>query len=237
MSDPIVLRHLGEMPYLEALELQKEMASARAREAIGDTALFLTHPHTFTIGRRGSREDILVSEGELSALGVQVHDVDRGGKVTYHGPGQWVVYPIFKLERRGGDVVGYVRQLEEVMIRVAARLGVTAGRIPGLTGVWVGDRKIGAIGVRLHLGVTYHGLALNVAPDLSYFGRIIPCGITDKGVSSLQAEGAPGVTMEGAGRALEGELLEVFGARKNMDGAGRPEGFPSGRGEARHIAR
>lgn len=175
------------MPYTEAWMWQKELVSQRSTGAIGDMLLLLQHPPTITLGRASHPEHVLISLEELAQRGVALVESDRGGDATYHAPGQLVGYPILKLSQHGGDVVRYIRELEEVLIRVLATYGIAAGRVDGLTGVWVGDEKVAAIGVRLSAsGVTSHGFALNVAPDLTGFAQIVPCGISDRGVTSLE---------------------------------------------------
>ncbi|WP_029214794.1 lipoyl(octanoyl) transferase LipB [Kallotenue papyrolyticum] len=182
------VRWLGRIDYRRAWELQKELAARRAAETIPDTLLLLEHPHTYTFGSRGRRahEHLLVPRAELEAAGITVLDVDRGGDVTYHGPGQLVGYPILRLADYGLDAVSYIRAIEAALIEVAASYGLPAGRIRHLSGVWVGDQKLAAIGTKVDVnGITQHGFALNVTTDLSYFAKIIPCGIRHKGVASL----------------------------------------------------
>lgn len=178
------LLRLGGVPYGQAWETQRALAEARREGRVGDLLLLLEHPHVFTLGRRGREGDILADAATLASLGAEVHHVDRGGEVTYHGPGQVVGYPILDIRPLGGPR-RYVRGLEETIIRALADLGVPAERWPGRTGVWVRGEKIAAIGVRVSRGVTTHGFAVNVDPDLSYFGAIVPCGIPDTSVTSL----------------------------------------------------
>lgn len=175
---------LGTVPYAEALALQTDLHARRTRGEIPDTLVLLEHPHVYTIGRRGSADDVLWDAETLRRRGVDVVEADRGGQVTYHGPGQLVGYPIIDLGP-GADLVGYVRRLEDVLIATLARFDISAVRDPANTGVWVGNAKIAAIGVRVTRSVTKHGFALNVSPDLSYFAGIVPCGIFDKGVTSM----------------------------------------------------
>jgi lipoyl(octanoyl) transferase len=178
--------HLGELPYVEAWALQRRIAAERSAGACGDTLLLTAHPHTFTLGSRSDPADLLVAPAELAREGVAVVQCDRGGAITYHGPGQIVGYPILKLSHYGGDTQRYLRMLEDVIIRTVGAYGVAAGRCAGMTGVWVGDAKIAAIGVRVTAGgVTLHGFAINIAVDLRYFDQIVPCGIRDRGVTSL----------------------------------------------------
>jgi lipoyl(octanoyl) transferase len=181
-------RRLGRVPYAEALALQRSLVEERRAGRIGDTLLLLEHPHVLTLGVRGDggRGHILATEDALAARGIAVHETGRGGDVTYHGPGQIVGYPIVDLNPDRRDVHRYVRDLETVLIRTAADYGIDAGRVDGLTGVWVGNEKLAAIGVRIARWVTSHGFALNVATDLSHFELIVPCGIADRGVTSLE---------------------------------------------------
>jgi lipoyl(octanoyl) transferase len=179
--------HGGRMDYLAAWEWQRELVRQRSAGAIGDTLLLIEHPHTYTLGRSTKEGHLLITPFQLAEQGIALVESDRGGDITYHGPGQVVGYPILKLSQHGGDLLRYLRLLEETLIVALASYGVTAGRIAGLTGVWIGDTKIAAIGVKLSAsGVTQHGFALNVATDLRYFQQIIPCGIADKGVTSLE---------------------------------------------------
>jgi len=184
---PLHVRRLGRVPYAEGVALQQRLVEERRRGEIPDTLLLLEHPHVITLGVKvhHDRSHVVASADELARRGVEVHESGRGGDVTYHGPGQLVGYPIFDLSPDRQDLHRYVRDIEEALIRALARFGVTAGRIPGLTGVWVGDDKVAAIGVRISRWITSHGFALNVGTDLDYFGLIVPCGITDHGVTSL----------------------------------------------------
>jgi lipoyl(octanoyl) transferase len=181
------LIHAGRMDYLAAWEWQRELVRQRSAGVIGDTLLLIAHPHTYTLGRSTKDGHLLITPEQLTEQGIALVESDRGGDITYHGPGQVVGYPILKLSQHGGDLLRYLRMLEETLIVALASYGVTAGRIAGLTGVWVGDAKIAAIGVKLSAsGVTQHGFALNVATDMRYFQQIIPCGIADKDVTSLE---------------------------------------------------
>lgn len=203
---------LGTVDYQEAWDLQRRLAEARREGAIPDTLLLLEHPHTYTLGRRGNRENILLSPEELSGRGIAVYEVDRGGDVTYHGPDQLVGYPILKLEP-GFTYVGYIRALERALLEAVRVLGVRAELKEGYSGVWVGEEKLCAIGVKVDAyGVTSHGFALNVNTDLSYFGHIVPCGITDKGVTSLQSVLGRRVSPRRVERAVIGNLAETFGS-------------------------
>ncbi|HEX2207109.1 MAG TPA: lipoyl(octanoyl) transferase LipB [Longimicrobium sp.] len=193
------VRRLGLISYGDALELQAELVKQRRAGEIPDTLLLLEHPHVITLGSGSHDENVLVSPEERAARGIELFDTGRGGDVTYHGPGQLVGYPIFDLKPDRQDLHRYLRDIEEALIGVLADFGLRSGRKDGLTGVWVDDRKLGAIGVRVSSGwITSHGFALNVTTDLSFFGTIIPCGIRDHGVGSLSTELARAVTMEEA---------------------------------------
>jgi lipoyl(octanoyl) transferase len=180
------VRRLGRVPYAQALDLQADLVAQRQADAIPDTLLLLEHDPVFTLGRNARPEHVLLPAGALRARGFDVFETGRGGDVTYHGPGQVVGYPILRLPPARQDVHRYVRDLEEVMIRACADEGVAAGRVPGKTGAWVGGDKVGAIGVRIARWVTSHGFALNVANDLAPFGLIVPCGIREGGITSLE---------------------------------------------------
>ncbi len=205
------VRRLGLVPYLEAWALQNRLAEGRRAGVAPDTLILLEHPHTYTIGRSGTRDHVFLTEAELTARGITCLDVDRGGDVTYHGPGQLVGYPIFELEPPA-DVGRYLRNLEDCLIDTLADFGIAAGRLSGYTGVWIGDRKIAAIGVKVSQGVTTHGFALNVSTDLSLFTHILPCGIPDKGVTSMAVElgRAPAMT------EVEDRVVAHFGERFAM---------------------
>jgi len=181
-------RRLGRVPYADALAMQRALVEDRKAGRVGDILLLVEHPHVLTLGVRGDggRAHILVDEGVLASRSIEVFETGRGGDVTYHGPGQIVGYPIIDLKPDRCDVHRYVRDLEEVLIRVAEDYGVTGTRVDGLTGVWVGREKLAAIGVRISRWVTSHGFALNVTTDLEYFSLIVPCGIADRGVTSLE---------------------------------------------------
>jgi lipoyl(octanoyl) transferase len=181
------IRRLGRVPYADALALQRSLVEERRAARVDDLLLLLEHPHVLTLGVRGDggRAHILVTPDALDSRGVEVHETGRGGDITYHGPGQIVGYPIIDLQPDRCDVHRYVRDIEEVLIRTAADYGVEARRVEGLTGVWVGRDKLAAIGVRIARWVTSHGFALNVTTDLEYFNLIVPCGIADRGVTSL----------------------------------------------------
>jgi len=183
----LTVRRLGRVPYADALALQRARVDLRRAGEVGDELLFVEHPHVLTLGVRGDggRSHILATADTLAARGVEIHETGRGGDITYHGPGQIVGYPIIDLNPDRRDVHRYVRDLEEVLIRTAADYGVEAARVQGLTGVWVGAEKLAAIGVRIARWITSHGFAFNVTTDLDYFGLIVPCGVADRGVTSL----------------------------------------------------
>jgi len=205
------IRRLGRIPYALGLEIQAQLVADRQSDRTGDTLLLLEHERVFTLGRGGRRENLLLPEAALRAQGFSVHETGRGGDVTYHGPGQLVAYPILCLPPSRRDVHRYVRDLEEVMIRTCSDYGVAAGRIPGLTGCWIGDEKVGAIGVRIARWVTSHGLALNVSTDLSPFQLIVPCGLSGRGVTSLERAAARRLSLEEVGSRLACEFAGVFG--------------------------
>jgi lipoyl(octanoyl) transferase len=185
----VAVEDLGLVPYGDALALQAERVRQRREGAIPDTLLLLQHPHVITLGSGTHPENILADAEERDRLGIALFETGRGGDVTYHGPGQLVGYPILDLKPDRCDLHRYLRDLEEVLILALADLGLLAGRVEGLTGVWVGERKLAAIGVRVSSGwITSHGFALNVATDLSYFETIVPCGIRDHGVGSVAGE-------------------------------------------------
>lgn len=211
---PLDVRRLGRVPYGEGLELQRALVEDRRAGRVGDVLLLLEHPHVITLGSRSdaARSHVLASPQRLQELGVELFETGRGGDVTYHGPGQLVAYPILDLRPDRADVHHYVRNLEEVMIRVTSRFGLEAGRIEGLTGTWVGSSKIGAIGVRISRWITSHGLAYNVNSALEYFNLIIPCGIRGHGVTSLQRELGREVPMSEVEDALAEEFRAVIQA-------------------------
>jgi lipoyl(octanoyl) transferase len=183
---PLVVRRLGRVPYGRGLELQAELVAERQAGRIPDQLLLLEHDPVFTLGRNARQENVLFPAEALRARGFEVFETGRGGDVTYHGPGQLVGYPILELAPERRDVHRYVRDLEELMIRTCADYGLAARRVEGLTGAWLGEQKVGAIGVRIARWVTSHGFALNVGTDLSAFDLIVPCGIRGRGVTSLE---------------------------------------------------
>jgi lipoyl(octanoyl) transferase len=205
------VRRLGVVPYADALALQRSLVEARRAGHVPDLLLLLQHPPVITLGVKGDggRANIVAEGAQLARLGIDVSETGRGGDVTYHGPGQIVGYPILDLRPDRCDVHCYVRDLEDVMIRVCADYGVSAGRVKGLTGAWVGENKIGAIGVRVSRWITSHGFAFNVTTDLRHFDLIVPCGIADRGVTSLQQAAGRDVPLE----EVEDSLVRHFAQR------------------------
>jgi lipoyl(octanoyl) transferase len=203
------VRRLGQVPYDEAWSLQNRLAETRRAGLASDTLILLEHPHTYTIGRSGTRDHVFLTQGELEARGITCLDVDRGGDVTYHGPGQLVGYPILDLGPQP-DVGLYLRNLEGCLIDVLADFGIVAGRLSGYTGVWIGDNKIAAIGIKVSQGVTTHGFALNVSTDLSLFNHILACGIPDKGVTSMARELGAAPPMAAVEEAVIARFTERF---------------------------
>jgi lipoyl(octanoyl) transferase len=183
------VRDLGRIGYAEAFALQRELVEQRKQGRIADQLVFVEHPHVITLGRNGNMENLLASEEVLRRAGIEFHPTDRGGDITYHGPGQIVGYPIFDLREWKRDVVAYVRAIEQVIVDVLGQFGIEAGLLKGCTGVWVQRKKVAAIGVHVSRCVTSHGFALNHTTDLSYFQYIVPCGLT-KPVTSMQELGA-----------------------------------------------
>ncbi|MGC2297842.1 MAG: lipoyl(octanoyl) transferase LipB [Acidobacteriaceae bacterium] len=212
------LLQLGRVPYSEGLEVQRRLVEARYEERIGNTLVLLEHPPVLTLGRNASRANILATDEFLAYRGVEVHEINRGGDVTYHGPGQLVGYPIFDLRsftpRLGA--VEYVRLMEEALIRACGDFGVKTARIPGRTGVWtmaggsIREKKIAAIGVHIARGITSHGFAFNVNPDLRDFDLIVPCGIADREVTSLEREADPPPAMEAVRNAVARQFGHAF---------------------------
>lgn len=217
----VYVRDLGRVPYADAFALQQRLVTERKRGEIADQLLFVEHPHVVTMGRNGHSENLLASPELLDRAGIELHSTDRGGDVTYHGPGQVVGYPIFDLREWKRDVVAYVRALEDVLIGALAEFGIEGGRVTGATGVWVGEgdkaAKVAAIGVHISRWVTSHGFALNVETDLSYFRYIVPCGLT-KPVTSLRELGC-GASRQQVLDALARGFGKTFGRNLRMERA------------------
>lgn len=224
--EPVVACHMGRLAYAPAWALQKQV-QARLIEAkrvtppqpLPHLLLLVEHPHVYTLGKSGDPSHLLLSEEALSRHGATFFEIDRGGDITYHGPGQLVAYPLLDLDRFYTDIHRYLRELEDVVIRTCADYGLAGDRVEGRTGVWIGpdargpERKICAMGVRLSRWVTMHGLALNLNTDLDFFGHIVPCGIADRGVTSLQAElGGHAVDEEAARTRFLGHFADRFAA-------------------------
>lgn len=209
---PLEVRRLGMVPYQEALVLQRALVEERRAERVPDILLLLEHPPVITLGVKGDggRGNIIATEQRLAELGVEVSETGRGGDVTYHGPGQIVGYPILDLRPDRCDVHRYVRDVEEVMIRVCADYGLKAGRVKGLTGTWIGPDKIGAIGVRISRWITSHGFALNVSTNLDHFNLIVPCGIATGGVTSIARAAGHQVPLAEVEDRLARHFCEVF---------------------------
>ncbi len=230
MSKPVVsFKDLGHAPYKETWDFQEELFERNVQrklqnrlegkadgEGTEDVLLFVEHPHVYTLGKSGDAFHLLVSEEKLKEIGATYYPINRGGDITYHGPGQIVGYPLLDLEHFFTDIHKYMRCLEEAIIRTIAHYGITGGRIDGLTGVWLDiddpkkARKIAALGVKCSRWLTMHGFAFNVNTDLNYFNYIVPCGITDKTVTSLSKELGREMDMEEVKRILLQELAEVF---------------------------
>ena len=211
------------MPYAEALSLQRSLVEDRRAGRVDDTLLLVEHPHVLTLGVRGDggRSHLLATPDILASRSVEVHETGRGGDITYHGPGQVVGYPIIDLKPDRCDVHRYVRDLEAVLIRTAARYGVAGERVEGLTGVWVGRDKLAAIGVRIARWITSHGFAFNVTTDLEYFNLIVPCGIADRGVTSLARLLGRTVQQAEVEAHVVSDFRQVFGYEQVSESASR----------------
>ena len=211
----VEVRRLGVVPYADGLELQRDLVGRRKADQIPDQLLLLEHPPVITLGvkTRNDRSHVVATVETLEEEGVEVFESGRGGDVTYHGPGQLVAYPIIDLRPDRCDVHRYVRDLEEVLIRTSAAFGIVARRSEGLTGAWVGEEKLAAIGVRIARWITSHGFALNVSTNLSHFGLIVPCGISDKGVTSLEKLLARQLPMASVEDAVVDAFCAVFQRR------------------------
>ena len=208
---PLDVRRLGVVSYADGLDLQAELVVARRAGDIPDTLLLLEHPHVITLGSGSRREHVLADADERAARGIELFETGRGGDVTYHGPGQLVAYPVLDLKPDRKDLHRYLRDLESMLIRVAGAFTIDALRSEGLTGVWTDVGKLAAIGVRVSSGwITSHGVALNVSTDLDYFQTIVPCGIADREVTSLERELGRSVPMDEASEALVEAFCGVF---------------------------
>ncbi|MDX1674751.1 MAG: lipoyl(octanoyl) transferase LipB [Longimicrobiales bacterium] len=206
------VRRLDRVAYADGLALQEELVAARRAGRIPDTLLLLEHPHVITLGSSSDVSHVLLDEGERRLLGIELFETGRGGDVTYHGPGQLVGYPILDLKPDRKDLHRYIRDLESSLIRLLETYGLEADRKEGLTGVWVGDEKVAAIGVRVSSGwITSHGFALNVGTDLSFFGSIVPCGIREHGVTSMERLLGREVDREEVETRVAEALAGVFG--------------------------
>src|SRR5687768_12067687 len=201
---------LGRVDYPAAWSWQRELFLSRLEGDVDDTLMLLEHPPTYTLGRRAAEDDLVYDRSQRVARGISLFEVDRGGRATYHGPGQLVGYPIMALGERY-DVLRYLRNLEEVLIRTARDLGIDARRDPDHTGVWVGNNKIGAIGVKITRGITMHGFAFNVTTDLSMFQGIVPCGIQGRWVTSVEAETGTKHPVREVGTIAVRHLADIFG--------------------------
>lgn len=206
---------LGYQSYLKTLNLQSRLMDLKKDGFDDDFLLTVEHPHTYTIGSAGSKENLLVNDDYLKAKGIDLHFSGRGGDITYHGPGQLVIYPILNLNHYYKDLHRYLRDLEEVIVLTLRRFDIDAGRIKGLTGVWVGERKLASIGIRMSKWITMYGSALNVSPDLTLFDNIIPCGIKDKSVSSISEILDKPVQIENVIPEYLSAFSEVFGVTLN----------------------
>ena len=215
---PLAIRRLGVVRYQDALVLQRALVEARRAGRAPDLLLLVQHPPVITLGVKGDggRSNIVASAARLGELGVDICETGRGGDVTYHGPGQMVGYPIVDLSPDRCDVHRYVRDLEEVMIRVCAGYGVSARRLEGLTGAWIGEDKIGAIGVRISRWITSHGFAFNVDTNIDHYDLIVPCGISNRGVTSLQRAAGRDVSIADVENATIRHFCNVFERETNQ---------------------
>ncbi|MCX6173405.1 MAG: lipoyl(octanoyl) transferase LipB [Ignavibacteriales bacterium] len=205
---------LSMIDYNQAWDLQKEIFDLRHRNEINDTLFLLEHPHTYTLGKVAEKENLISTSEQLQELEISVYEIDRGGDITYHGPGQIVGYPIINLSDWKEDTHEYLRALEEVIIQTCAEYGLSTNRNPKYTGVWLGEKKIAAIGIKVNRWITMHGFAFNVNTDLNYFSGIIPCGIKDKDVTSLQRELGTEIKLSEVKEKLVKNFQKVFGYTK-----------------------
>jgi len=225
VREELAVCHLGRVPYEPAWALQEQVQErlisakrAEPPESLPHVLLLLEHPPVYTLGKSGNADNVLASDEALDAMGATVHRIGRGGDVTYHGPGQLVGYPLFDLDRFFTDLGRYLRTLEELIIRTCADYGVTGTRVDGRTGVWIGpderglERKICAMGVRCSRWVTMHGFAFNVTTNLDHFDHIVPCGIDDRGVTSLSAEGIEHIDVDAVRKPVVRHVADLFDA-------------------------
>lgn len=220
LNKPCLLLRLGATDYADGLGLQRELARRRGEGSLPDALLLLQHPHTYTLGRRAGESDVLLEADEIERLGARVYHADRGGEATYHGPGQMVGYPIVDVRPLGG-ARGYVRALETLLLDTLADFGIAAERREAQPGAWVGDEKIAFIGVRISRGVTTHGFALNVDPDLSYFRHIVPCGMEGLVVTSMERVLGRPVSVDDVTDSLARRFGRLF--RRDMVDVGREQ--------------
>jgi lipoyl(octanoyl) transferase len=208
-----IVKHidLGTCDYKKTWEFQKKLRDQKYLENTDDYLITVEHPPVYTLGRNGKPEHILINKDEMTARGISYYETDRGGDITFHGPGQLVVYPIFNLINYYKDVHRFLRELEQTVIDMLAKFSITAGRVAEYTGVWVNDRKICAIGINVSRWITMHGLALNVNNDLSYFRNIIPCGIVNKDITSMKEELGTDVDITEVKKSLLRSFSETFG--------------------------
>ena len=208
---------LDVIDYKEAWDLQKELFELRHQKKNNDTLLLLEHPHTYTLGKVAERKNLIGSEGYLKEKNISVFDIDRGGDITYHGPGQIVGYPIIDLNNWQKDTHKYLRGLEEVIIRTCNDFSLTAQRVPDYTGVWISDKKVAAIGIKISRWITMHGFAFNINTDLSLFSGIIPCGISGKEVTSLHKESGRTIEIQEVKSKLLKHFMDVFIYTKSIN--------------------
>lgn len=211
------IRQLGRVPYTEAMTLQAELVARRKVEETSDTLLLFEHPHVYTLGRNARRPQLPADRDKLQGLGAEVHETDRGGDITYHGPGQLLGYPILDLKQHRRDVRWYMETLEEVLIRTVKDFGITAHPRDGMRGVWVGEEKLGSLGVHLSRWVTSHGFALNVNTDLTYFDHIIPCGLEGVRMTSLEKLTGGSICLENIQERVINHFAKLFSLEVRLE--------------------
>ncbi len=211
MNKKLIYCNLDTVDYKEAWDLQKSIFELRYQQKVDDVFLLLEHPHTYTLGKSADEKNLVGNEEYLNKNKISVYDIDRGGDITYHGPGQIVGYPIIDLNNWGKDTHKYLRALEEIIIRTCADYGLAVTRVPKYTGVWIADRKIAAIGIKVTRWITMHGFALNVNTDLSLYNGIIPCGIANKEVTSLQKELNTEIDIQEVKSKILNHTVRIFG--------------------------